>query len=60
MLSCSLLIVLFYFLVVVVVASVVVVVVVVFKVGKAQLSAKDVLASEVVCAGAFPHDPKPR
>lgn len=41
MLSCSLLIVLFYFLVVVVVASVVVVVV--FKVGKAQLSAKDVL-----------------
>lgn len=43
MLSCSLLIVLFYFLVVVVVASVVVVVVVVFKVGKAQLSAKDVL-----------------
>lgn len=42
MLSCSLLIVLFYFLVVVVVASVVVVVVV-FKVGKAQLSAKDVL-----------------
>lgn len=41
MLSCSLLIVLFYFLVVVVIASVVVVVV--FKVGKAQLSAKDVL-----------------